>query len=322
MAEDIFKSVYSSEEFEEAIAAALGMGETIEKAIAKAMNTAREDGVFSDKPNLLDNWYFADPINQRGLTSYTGSYHSIDRWENAYTEDIVSVSDGYVQWDNGRSSGSTYVRQKLENPLPTGTYTLSFEVVSLSYGNSDPYVYIGDSSGKALAGVSVNDLGFYSVSYTSKTDGEIQRVQMTIPYGSGIGLSKIKLEKGSVSTLAHDAPPNKVLELAKCQRYQIELKKGGTYIFGAGIAYSDTKVSFFVPLPVTMRSGAAITFDYLYAYGSLGGTIGKVEVTAINNYGAANNGIWLFATTEGGLTAGGTYFLRSEGGHLLLDANL
>lgn len=34
-------------------------------------------------PNLLDNWCFADPINQRGQTEYTSVYsYSIDRWIN------------------------------------------------------------------------------------------------------------------------------------------------------------------------------------------------------------------------------------------------
>ena len=32
-------------------------------------------------PNLLDNWYFADPINQRGQTEYTeNEQYTIDRW--------------------------------------------------------------------------------------------------------------------------------------------------------------------------------------------------------------------------------------------------
>ncbi len=31
-------------------------------------------------PNLLDNWYFADPINQRGQMEYSDTGYTIDRW--------------------------------------------------------------------------------------------------------------------------------------------------------------------------------------------------------------------------------------------------
>ena len=31
--------------------------------------------------NLLDNWYFGAPVNQRGKASYTGAGYTIDRWK-------------------------------------------------------------------------------------------------------------------------------------------------------------------------------------------------------------------------------------------------
>ncbi|USF28074.1 hypothetical protein N510_003033 [Firmicutes bacterium ASF500] len=30
--------------------------------------------------NLVDNWYFVGPINQRGQSTYTGITYTIDRW--------------------------------------------------------------------------------------------------------------------------------------------------------------------------------------------------------------------------------------------------
>ena len=32
-------------------------------------------------PNLLDNWYFGNPVNQRGQTSYASAGYTIDRWK-------------------------------------------------------------------------------------------------------------------------------------------------------------------------------------------------------------------------------------------------
>ena len=47
-------------------------------------------------PNLLDNWYFADPINQRGQTEYTGAVYTIDRWFNGHSELITRVEDDCI----------------------------------------------------------------------------------------------------------------------------------------------------------------------------------------------------------------------------------
>ena len=46
-------------------------------------------------PNLLDNWYWGNPVNQRGWAQgNTNFQYSLDRWiSNDLT---VSVNDGYV----------------------------------------------------------------------------------------------------------------------------------------------------------------------------------------------------------------------------------
>ena len=41
--------------------------------------------------NLLDNWYFADPINQRGQTEYTEGGYTIDRWILWGTDGTVAL---------------------------------------------------------------------------------------------------------------------------------------------------------------------------------------------------------------------------------------
>ena len=52
-------------------------GEEIDAAVGAVPTLVR--------PNLLDNWYFANPVNQRGQTSYTGTGYTVDRWER-FTE--------------------------------------------------------------------------------------------------------------------------------------------------------------------------------------------------------------------------------------------
>lgn len=41
--------------------------------------------------NLLDNWYFANPVNQRGQTQYSGYGYTIDRW---ITDGTVTINEG------------------------------------------------------------------------------------------------------------------------------------------------------------------------------------------------------------------------------------
>ena len=46
------------------------------------------------RPNLLDNWYFGNPVNQRGQTSYSNAGYTIDRWK--LTSGSVEVVSGGI----------------------------------------------------------------------------------------------------------------------------------------------------------------------------------------------------------------------------------
>ena len=84
---------------------------------------------------------------------------------------------------------------------------------------------------------------------------------------NGIGTIKLyaaKLELGTVQTLAHkegdawalnDPPPDKALELAKCQRYQQKIR--GTFAIGTN--ESGEFLDVIVPLPVSMRVVPSVT---------------------------------------------------------------
>ena len=105
--------------------------------------------------NLLDNSYFANPVNQRGKTTYNGSGYTIDRWRTWDTGD-VTIHDGYI-------SVETSIYQNISTKLDTSkAYTLivmntdnQFTLVSgsitndlwgsginLMYNNGESYVRI------------------------------------------------------------------------------------------------------------------------------------------------------------------------------------
>ena len=47
-------------------------------------------------PNLLDNWYFVNPINQRGAEEYASEGYTIDRWRINGTGAVKVQRDGIV----------------------------------------------------------------------------------------------------------------------------------------------------------------------------------------------------------------------------------
>lgn len=212
----------------------------------------------ASNPNLLDNWYFADPVNQRGQTTYTGEGYTIDRWRSRGA--TTSIGDGVVTllFPNAWS-GDWY--QTFENVLPAGEYTFSCIV---SGSNAGAFSVIlkneaGDWSGSASVG---GTSGLQSATITT-TDSSKMICIVSSAANVSVSLAAVKLERGLKQTLAHqgadgnwvlnDPPPNKSLELAKCQRYCMvygsEPRQGQVFMpygtYNAGGYYFD----FVFPCP-------------------------------------------------------------------------
>nr|DAR00326.1 MAG TPA: hypothetical protein [Caudoviricetes sp.] len=187
------------------------------------INQANENikKIYAVNKNLLDNWYFGNPVNQRGKTEYPGNAnYTIDRWWGQYDTNLKIKDDGIVM------DGSWNIDQHLENTLPNGTYTLS--VLFKEHKGTDVLrAIIGN---KATGDINVNATyesdGLLSVTATSD---KINRLTFGFA-GKGTDSVKLiaaKLELGSTQTLAHQENgqwvlneiPNYAEELAKCQRY-------------------------------------------------------------------------------------------------------
>lgn len=167
-----------------------------------------ENKLLSDyisNPNLLDNPWFT--INQRGATTVSSYGYGVDRWVGVYS---VNSSDNGLDLAN-----TNYIIQKFEQSvkdlLHNKTVTLS---VMLSdgtiYSSTNVYkkdadvIYINpEATGNKLRADSFSGIG-YGISVTAL---------------ASITIRAIKLELGSISTLALDTAPNTALETLKCQRY-------------------------------------------------------------------------------------------------------
>lgn len=257
-------------------------------------------------PNLLDNAYFVGggsqlgdgifPINQLGQTSYGGgATTNVDRWWTQYDTATTLTSTGM------RITGKWDVDQRLSQVLPNGTYTFSVDVVSL--GSTGAVLQFLDENYQQLASAPLNNTGITSFTLTSDRIRGVG-VNLAKPDGSGdITFASMKLEKGTVSTLANDAPPDFGEELRKCQRYLWVKTFTGNTQLGSGIALTADQAVVSVITPVPMRSVQNITFTANCLLVGNGQVLTVSAVTGINQY----DNIARLVLSSSGLTAYHTY---------------
>lgn len=251
---------------------------------------------FPCNPNLLDNWYFGNPVNQRGQTEYTGAGYGIDRWK-IQNDTNLTVGDGFCTlnglWD---------IRQILEN-LPKATYTASIlfknstaNSLQIIVGNNtgvDNSVAISHDASGVLAGTISNiDLSHFMISLS----------------GSGsVDIIAVKLELGTQQTLAHQE--NGVWVLNEIPDYGEQLRRCQRYCFVWGYGAKKTSclavmqcvqpgVLFgLIPTPVTMRNNPVATGGSLTTFAG--------NVTNLGNLITCANGIRAVANIEGTSTSQG-----------------
>lgn len=214
--------------------------------------TGKWVGSQHSNPNLLDNWYFVDPINQRGQEVYTGLGYAIDRWlSNGYNGGSVSLQpDGLFMTEN------CAIYQFLEN----GNQIL---------GNTCTLSIITDSELIEVSAVLSNSIVTRTNGNWSFQFGGLYPERLGIAIYPSTGnrtIKAAKLELGSRQTLAHkdasgnwvlnDPPPNFQQELAKCQRYYIDCRAN---YFVTNIDLYGGYLLSNITFPVKMRSTPTVT---------------------------------------------------------------
>ena len=239
-------------------------------------------------PNLLDNPWFT--VNQRGQSSYSNLQweETVDRYR-ARTNDAFSVTDDGLKAD---TSNGFSLLQRIEKTRFTGKahdiFTLS---ILLSTGE------IFTASGTPANGFSFSNERVRIEIYTPSGTTHWEGINIFI-YNNTDVIRAVKLELGSVSTLAMDTVPNYQQELAKCQRYFQRISIGTGQGFGYGVATSTTTARIVIPLSVPLRDAPTISIsnaDQILINGS-SHTISKME---FHGYRSQNNFITVTVTTTG-----------------------
>lgn len=217
------------------------------------------------RPNLLDNAYFVGggsqqgggqfPVNQRGKTSYAINGPTIDRWKtaNLTSYGTVAINNNGLTLTHAVDGGYMDFYQALENAQ--------------------------DITGKTVTASSIIDNILYSTTFTFGDSGlfvwgSIQFICGASSFAlrasdqTGSTVQALKLELGDTQTLAHqengvwvlNEVPNYQQELAKCQRYFVNLNAANSIYpnFGGNVAARNNIAYILIKLPEEMRTAPTI----------------------------------------------------------------
>ncbi len=240
--------------------------------------TASGGGV---NPNLLDNWFFGRPVNQRGQAEYTGDKYTVDRW-HLTTDGVLTVADEGIRL----TSGALFepFEYELSSFLKGKTVTYSFffadntlvtksAVIPSTWGNWDSLIEIGD----------IQLIGLES--------GK----RIWARYSSTTTAVAAKLELGDTQTLAHKENEKWVLneipdfgeQLRRCTYYaeKVESKYTPAITNSTFVPSGATSAVFILPY-ARKRTVPAINFNDVSNYRiiarSISGGTTAFSVTAIS----------------------------------------
>lgn len=283
-----------------------------------------EDGAGSN-PNLLTNWYFPDPINQRGKTSYTGAGYTIDRWK--------IIKDGSASLTLS-GNGITFTKA-------SGSYAdvrQTFSAEEFNAIKNQGYVFSALIDGELVRLDSPSTVSSFSGGYLYAAENSFF---IRLVVNKSISVVAAKLEVGSQQTLArqtasglwvlNDPAPDPAAELAKCQRYQQVLRStSGWFMAAVGSRYPQAQsCRMLMSLPVSMANTPAVVVQGQMAL--MSGTEGIdtalwPKVTAITPDSLTTNTLSLSVTVDRELASGTPYYLWAIQGdaenQIILDANL
>jgi len=281
-------------------------------------------------PNLLDNPWFT--VNQRGWTTGGATKvdtFTVDRWkiEVNNSDHVVTVNnDGTITLTNNSSVGmyfdTAFLLKDFLLDVDT-SYTASVDVVSYSGVVNVNIGLMNASPWRRFGNIVINKTGINSatgVVPSGFTGTSFRALCFILNAGASITVRAVKLERGTVSTLAMDTAPNYQQELAKCQRYFVRIKgypsQSNTHtLLGIGIGFTDstnvTAIKSTVVVPTTMRQLSPLmtissASDFVYETGNASSRLEATSVSALTGCG----NVMSYYIRGTSITNGQTYYMN------------
>ena len=272
--------------------------------------------------NLLTNWEWRDPVNQREQDSYTaiGMSYALDRCRHARGTLTRGVSS--VTWQSERDSAYKRIQLLCDTQLYPGVnYTASLLARVQAISGLVSFRKVEDLAGSGGVRVTTGEgWRIFTTSFTQAEASTKPALEILVQNSSNdyltIEIAAWKLELGERQTLAREyggvwkltEQADKTRELLKCQRRYLPL---GTYLRYPAVRAATGVVDFLIPLPVQMAGTPTIIgTPELYA----GTTLQSGFSFSILEAGA--NSVLIRATKSGhGLTSE-RLFLQGNGSAL------
>lgn len=257
------------------------------EALAKVQNFEK---TFQNK-NILDNWYFANPVNQRGNASYGGAGYTIDRWI-AGTNTTVALTESGLSITTPELPYIANLTQRLEN-----TFLLDEQSVTVSILMDDGSMVsrTGVASKTAALDTPTINLVHGSLYWDANISNYVFVISSASTSADNPKIIAAKLEIGTMQTLAYPKDgglyglrdvPKWDDELRACQRYYQKIRS-----FQGYGRYNETsdKCILFLVCPTPLRKSPSVMIvecelnvnNTIYALAS--NTVATVSASSIYN---------------------------------------
>lgn len=267
-----------------------------------------ENGIVAagNAANLLDNSNFADPVNQRGNSSYSSVAYTIDRWFlNAGTLKVVS---GGITLTGASDLASSAVQRvaKLEDGVYTFAANVDGEVVVLVVNVSGESMTNVNNSNCSYAG------GYLSAGYSTGYKTYNFLIRAEIGYTKTFRWTALYKGEYTKDTLPDYVPKGYAKEFAECRRYFAS--PVGRFTPVAMTSASNARMCLMMEAPMRVVPTATLLNkdNILLNISGSGKTLG---VTAASTYSMEGSLVYVDLTCSGGassnLYATGTTFLTS-----------
>ena len=221
-------------------------------------------------PNLLDNWFFGNPVNQRGQTEYTATGYTVDRWKfNNNNGDIV-IDDTGIMFTAKHQYAE--FEQQYEFPKNISGKQITMSILADSFsGEGDFYLVIQNQTEYRTFHLSVG-LNSFTIKFFDKSSVlrffiQSQNVNETNP--PKMHFLAAKLELGDTQTLAHKENGVWVLneipdfgeQLRRCQRYYRRWTGADNKPLGVAVRRESKLLELVFSLNTAMRVAPSLTFN-------------------------------------------------------------
>ena len=292
-------------------------GEALYASNAGKLNGLAPEAYIQPQESLFINWNFKNPVNQQNKTNYTEIGYCIDMW---YGGLAGGATTGYSL--SITSNGLVllplhFIQQTFEQVSWEGefvTFALLMDgmlyTASWKWNKDAEYELIANFRGLLI-----------------RYSGKYKYIQLLNAVTDNFILQAAKAEKGAIFT---GWPVwNYALELAKCQRYALEMVrnlKGSASIIGSGSALTEQQAVIFIPTPISLRTDPSVRFN-----GNIKLVLGSdfwangINVVSASIQNSSSNGVSIYANVNDGLIPGNWYHLVYMDGEIssfYFNANL